>query len=219
MALANYTDLKTDIALWITRSGDSNITNQVSDFVTLCEARLNRILPIRTKETDQTLTATISSRVMTPATAFREPISLYRTTNSLYEWMRPFVVGAVAYGIADGVPSGWGVNGQTIELDVPCAVAETFVFRSLGTLALSDTSPTNWLLTNHPDVYLYGSLVQALAFMKNITYAAAWKGAFEEAISEITEQESRSKAMATLTVDEALLSIGSSGAYNINTDQ
>lgn len=40
MSLASYSDLQTAIANWLARVGDTNITSNAADFITLCEARL-----------------------------------------------------------------------------------------------------------------------------------------------------------------------------------
>lgn len=214
-------DLKSTVADWIDRAGDTNITGRTIDFIRLAEARLNRILPLKATETDQTLTAVVNSRVLTP-TSFREPISLYRTTGGLvYDEMEPFIVGAADLDINPSIPTQWGVDAAaTIVLNCPCVQADTFIFRSRGSLSLAvvnNVAATNWLLTNHPDVYLYASLTQATAFMKNLGFASTWKGALEEAIVEVRNEDSRGDALVELHVDEALQT--NAGAYNINTDQ
>ncbi|MCK8356920.1 hypothetical protein LXA28_18340, partial [Erwinia amylovora] len=44
---------------------------------------------------------------------------------------------------------------------------------------------TNWLLTDHPDLYLYGSLLQAEAYLFNDDRLAVWKTAHDEVMAEI----------------------------------
>ncbi len=51
--------------------------------------------------------------------------------------------------------------------------------------ALSDSATTNWLLTAHPDLYLFASLVEASMFGVNDERAALWKGRRDEAVEEI----------------------------------
>ncbi len=40
MTLATYSDLETAVANWLARAGDSVITSNVADFITLCESRI-----------------------------------------------------------------------------------------------------------------------------------------------------------------------------------
>lgn len=52
-------------------------------------------------------------------------------------------------------------------------------------LTLSDTQTTNWLLTDHPDIYLFGALVQAEPFLKSDPRIATWKTMLEEALTQL----------------------------------
>lgn len=217
MAIADYDGLKAAVASWLARSGDSSITGAAGDFITLLEARLNRWQPpLRVAEVSTTLTGTTSSRFIALPSDFREPISMHRTTNSVYEPMRPFIPGTVAYDVENGTPVAWGIDGTNVVLNCPEAQADTFDFRYRQKFALSDSDTTNYLLTNHPDVYLFGSLVEATAFMKTPAQATLWNGRFEQAMDEVTTQDARSKSIAPLVVDEALRT---ARTFNINTGE
>lgn len=50
---------------------------------------------------------------------------------------------------------------------------------------LSPQQQTNWLLQEHPDVYLYGSLLQVEGFIKNDPRMATWEALFEKAAEQI----------------------------------
>jgi hypothetical protein len=63
--------------------------------------------------------------------------------------------------------------------------------------ALTDQATTNWLLTAHPDVYLFGALVEASAFGEGLDEAAAWAARLELGLNEVERlsQQSRGHAM------------------------
>jgi len=207
MAITNYGELKTAIGTWLARSGDSSITGNAGDFIALLESRLNRWQPaLRTAEVDTTVTGTPGSRLIALPLDFLEPISLHRTTGGeIYEPMHPFIPGTVRLDPVAGTPTAWGIDGSNIVLGCLEAQADTFAFRYRQKFALSDDTPTNWLLTQHPDAYLFGSLVEALAFMKTAGQAQIWNQRFSEAMDQITTQEAQSKAIAPLTVDAGLM--------------
>ncbi len=50
---------------------------------------------------------------------------------------------------------------------------------------LSSTEPTNWMLQNAPDVYLYGSLLELEPFVQNDARLAVWAKGYENAIENI----------------------------------
>lgn len=215
MAIASYADLKTAIATWLARSGDSSITGNAGDFIALLEARLNRWQPaLRVAEIETPLIGTASSRFIALPSDFREPISLFRTTSSIYQPMRPFIPGNDALSVTNSTPQAWGIDGTNVVLDCPEAQADTFTFRYRQKFSLGPAdASTNWLLAEHPDVYLFGSLVEATTFMKTPGQAQVWDSRFAGAMEEVTNQDSRSKSIAPMTVDAALIT---PAPYNIN---
>jgi hypothetical protein len=55
--------------------------------------------------------------------------------------------------------------------------------------SLSDAVPSNWLLEDHPDVYLYGTLVEASLYLMDDERLPGWSQALEEAVQEIKEAD------------------------------
>lgn len=50
---------------------------------------------------------------------------------------------------------------------------------------LSVYAPTNWLLSQHPDAYLYGALFNAEAYLDNSVRAGQWKGLLDQVVQRI----------------------------------
>lgn len=204
MAISTYAELKTAIATWLERSGDVAVTGNAADFVTLAESRLNRTLPLRAMETETTLTGTVSSRQLTLPSDYVEPKSLFLTTFGTQDWLRPFLAGTETLGTTNGTPTAWTINGTAISLDRPCDQAHSFLFRYRQRFALSDASPTNWLLSNHPDAYLFACLIEANIFLGDNDGAIAWELRLSQSLDQIADKEGRSTSRAALTVDPAL---------------
>lgn len=214
MTIASYDDLKSAIERWAARDGDSNVSDQASDFVTLGESRLNRVLPLRVNKVETPLTGTIDSRSLALPSDFVEPIALFLTTFGSENWLRPVVAGTYERNTSSGTPSAWSINGDAIDINTPCDQAHTFTFRYRKSFALSDAAPTNWLLTNHPDAYLAACMVEYFLFVMNEERAAVWQQRLNAAVEEITWKDARSEANAPLSVDAA---IGAPEGFNIVT--
>ena len=204
MAITTYDELKTAIERWAAREGDTQVSGNAADFVTLGESRLNRVLPLRVNHVNTTLTGTASSRALALPSDFVEPIALFLTTFGVQTRLKPLVAGTFEYGTTNGIPSAWCINETNIDLDVPCDRAHTFSFRYRRSFTLSDSAPTNWLLTNHPDAYLAACLVEYFMFDMNEERAAVWQQRFNTAVEEIAEKDARGLAAATLSVDDAI---------------
>jgi len=86
-----------------------------------------------------------------------------------------------------GVPKYFTLVGSTIEF-APAPggsyTMEMVYYKAIA--ALSGTNATNWMLTNNPDLYLYGSLMEAMPFTKNnedlLTYATLYKAAAKDVV-------------------------------------
>jgi len=59
--------------------------------------------------------------------------------------------------------------------------------------ALSDSSSTNWLLAAHPDVYLYGTLLQAAPYMYQDKRVQMWSAAYEAALEALRISDERAE--------------------------
>ena len=44
---------------------------------------------------------------------------------------------------------------------------------------------TNWVLTSHPDVYLFGSLYQAAPYLKDDERVPVWESRYRSALDQI----------------------------------
>lgn len=211
MAIATYPDLISAVAKFAWREGDGEFESSAEDFIALAESRLNRELPLRVMETDAALVGTVGSRDMALPALYVEPIALHLTTFGVSTPLKMSVAGEMPMKMSNGTPSAWCINGENIQLDTPCDQAHTFTFRFRKSFSLSPGTPTNWLLTNHPDVYLAAALVWGDVFMKDPEAAAPHKAILEEAIAEIGWKEARSRT-GTLSVDPAL---AARGGFNI----
>ena len=205
MSLSNYSELQASVLEWMERAGQ---TGQVADWIALAEARLNRELgPV---ETNATLTGTPGSRALSiSALAMVEPVALFIADPGASDerLLPPLSPANMAYADTTGTPTNWTVDSpDEIRLNRPCDMAYAFRFRYRERFALA-TSATNWLLTNHPDVYLAASIVWGNAYNQDIAAASAWKGILDEAIPSIRHTIARTRK-GSLKVDPALLQMG-----------
>ena len=215
MAITTLAELKTAVQNWRDRQ-DAAFTDRTGEFVSLAEARLNDMVPVRLAEGDTTLTGTVDSRSISLPSDFLEPIALFRTTGGDQYQLAPVIAGTYELNTTSGWPEAWMINGSNIDLDKPCDQAHTFLFRYRKRLFDLATTDPNWLLTNHPDVYLFATLVEACGFEGDDTGFALYEARLQKAMRRVRWVEARSKSIANLRVDAALATGG--GAYNINSD-
>ena len=187
MALATYSDLQTQIGNWLERA---DLAAVIPDFVTLFEAYANRRLRTRQMETMATLTtvqgiATIPSDYLvyrsvtwngdTPRElAYAEP-TWFRAYFAVTEDEDPNIT---------GTPTIWTIDQGTVFSCMPIDDSANILFRYWQQIpALSST--VNWLYAAHPDVYLFGCLVEAQAFVLDAEKAILFKARRDEIMDEI----------------------------------
>ena len=55
--------------------------------------------------------------------------------------------------------------------------------------ALADNAQTNWLILNAPDLYLYGTLLQAEPFLMNDERVPLWERGVRQVINDLQQQD------------------------------
>lgn len=215
MSLANYSDLQASIASWMERT---DMTTVIVDCITLAEARLNRELgPV---ETDASLTGTTSSRTLDiSALSIVEPIELWMTAvgGGDEKELSQQSPATLAYLETVGEPNQWAVSSLTeIDLDRPCDQAYPFRFHYRQRFALSDSATTNWLLTNHPDIYLAACLMWGAGYQESFPNGAAWKSILDEELPRVAHTLAKQRK-GTLRVDPGLADIGRRSTFNYTT--
>lgn len=207
MSITNYTELRTAISDFMARN---DITGRAATCIQLAEARLRRELkPVLV---DAPLTGVPGSRsISVTSLSVNKPEELYLNTDGPERLLPP--LNDFARHDTPGVPSNWTFANATIILDRPCDTAHTFRFRFRQNYALSDSAPTNWLLTNHPDVYLAASMLWGNVYVQNAPEAAGWKILLDEAIPEIRGEIARQQP-SILAVNPAMATIGRLNHYD-----
>lgn len=168
----NYTQLVQAVADLMHRT---DLSASIPLFVSLAEAELNRSLRVRQMEVDQPLT-TIADNTITLADDIVDVKSLWVPG---YEGspLEPNAFDAVLASGLTGTPTMYARKGAKGVFFNGGGDVKGVVYQKLP--ALGDATPSNWLLDEHPDVYLYGALVQAAIYAKDdpATYNGQYTGA------------------------------------------
>lgn len=200
MAISTYAQLQAAVANWLVR-GD--LTARIPEFIRLAEARLNRVLRMRLAEADVALTTSVGARTVALPADFAEARALWLVRpdrRTMLPFMEPSLIGAISL---QGEPGAWTVDGATLAFDRPCDQAYALTLRMLRAFALSEAAPTNALLNEAPDVYLFATLCEAGPFLRDTELSGLYEGKLERAIGELNARDARSRAPRTLGTELA----------------
>ena len=168
MALSTYAELKTSIANWLNRS---DLTSEIADdFIKLTEADFNAKLRIRQME--QIDTVTINAETVTVPTGFISVRSFYILSGNKYplEYLTPSNLFETRGGSRTGRPRAYTIeaDNETEQFRFgpsPDTSYTGYLSYYKAIAALSDSDTSNYILSTHPNIYLYGSLYHAANFL------------------------------------------------------
>lgn len=177
MALATYADLKTSVASWLNRT---DLTSVIPDFVRLAESEIARDLRIRAMQ--ETTSATMVSGAITLPSDFLEARRLVVDDQELsyvtpeeYQRLSRNGYSTVLY---------FTQIGQT--LHVLNGESDTYSLTYWAKFdALSADADTNWLLTNHPDLYLWKSCEKGSVYLRDAEGATGYRAMYEDAKAKL----------------------------------
>lgn len=200
MSLATYADLQTTIAKWVMREGDTTLPTV--DFITLAESVIKRRVRRKTVRSQVTFNQESFSlppdcaelrsvRLNTGLPGTDRPIQIV-TPSELADFRTQMTSGGYYPRYAAVI------DGQLALVPAPnqALPAEITYFQSL--VPLSDSKPTNLLLTEAPDIYLYGACLEAAPYLERDERVATWQQRFDAAIDELNTKREREEYSASV---------------------
>lgn len=211
MALSTYSELQAAVKSWIDRN---DADAKIPDFITLAEAEINSRVRIRQNVTSRTETLTAGTSAITLPLDFLEevdPINFTDSSDPITKWSPDDIDLSLATS-PRGRPEGYAILGTQIVFN---RVADQTYSVNLRFYEKWDIAGdlTNWLLTNHPDAYLFGAVLEAQGWLGDIQGSAYATARREAAIERALRSDSRTRG-ATLKCDAALLR---PAGFNITT--
>lgn len=202
MALTTYAELKTSIGDWLNRS---DLTTAIPDFISLAEAQIERNL--RTRQMIVRSTASLSTEYSAVPDDFLEAKTFKLDTNPptpmQFETIDSMDNLSTVY-TASGKPAYFSVvGGQFRFVPTPDTTytGELTYYAKLSKLSASNT--TNWLLTAAPDIYLYGSLMQAAPYLQDDARITVWAALYKNGLEELKLADDRSSTSGGVLITRA----------------
>jgi len=191
MALTTYTELKTSIGDWLNRS---DLTTAIPDFISLAEAQIERTL--RTRQMIVRANASFDAQYGAVPSDFLETKSLKLTSTNPQTPLQFLSIDALdneaANYTASGKPRFFGVvGGQFRIVPTPDANYTTELTYYAKLTKLSSSVASNWLLASSPDIYLYGSLLQAAPYLQDDARIQTWATLYERALNDLQTADDR----------------------------
>lgn len=186
MSLDTFANLQLAVADWLNRT---DLTSQIPDFISLAEAEMKR--RIRRSTTRASLTISTDGTNLPADCA--ELTSVY-LVSALPTMDVPFRLGTpemvaerrARQADVPGRPdTGAIVAGQLLVAPTPDQTYTAEIIYRTQLTALSVSNTTNAILSEAPDAYLYGTLLQAEPYLEHDERLPMWQSKFDAAIEQL----------------------------------
>tara|TARA_R110001592_G_scaffold262593_1_gene527852 strand:- start:431 stop:1057 length:627 start_codon:yes stop_codon:yes gene_type:complete len=200
MAISTYAELNTAIASWLDRS---DLTDVIPDFIALTESRHRRDFKIRRMETRVTANTIADTEYYTLPENYvaMRNIQLNTDPKTSLEYLTPEIMDKLQAGSSKGKPKVYSIIGNDIQIrPIPDGIYEIEMLYYKYFAPLSSSNATNDMLTHHPDLYLYGALVEAEPYLQNDKRLQTWASLYDRAKKDLIDTNERDRHSGTAPV-------------------
>lgn len=192
MAINTYATLKTAMASWLDRT---DLTSSLSDFVSLAEVDIRN--DVRIQAMEQYASGTLSGATLPHPTRYLEARALtVGGKNYIYATPEVFAAKSDA-GASDRI---FTAIGQTFYvLNASSGDAYTLIYYA-AFASMSADDDTNWLLTNYPNVYLFGACRQAGIYLEDDAKISKYTALYQDAVGRLVSRERQSAVSGSALV-------------------
>jgi hypothetical protein len=206
-AVMTYTSLAADIESYLERTDTATI-NKIPTFIMLAEQIIASQIKFLGTLTVDTATMVSGNPVIAKPARWRKTVSMSITVNGekkpvllrKYEYLRNYWPDATD----TDVPLYYADYDYTHWLIAPTPAA-AYPFEVVyyeRPQPLDATNQTNWFTEYAPQALLYGSLLQAMPFLKNDSRIGVWKALYDESMATLKAEDiQRTGDRQTVAVD------------------
>lgn len=192
MAITTYSELQSAIADWLLRD---DLTSVIPSFIDLAEAKFNR--RIRDYRMVSRTTFTVDGEYEDVPADWLQTIRYQLNTSPIttLEYVTPDQAAEEKVIFSStGRPKFFTVVGSALQ-HVPAPDAsytgELTYYAKIP--ALTDAATSNWLLAAAPDVYLYGTLLEAAPYLDDDARIQTWGSLLEQGLSSLAIESDRAR--------------------------
>jgi hypothetical protein len=194
MAIGTYAELQTAVANWLDRD---DLTDRIPEFIALAEAKMNRVLRISLMENVSTaITMVVGTRDYDLPAGFTGMKEFHLTTSPIValSYITPEMMNRMWAGSNKGKPQAFTLfsdaGTRKVKIGpVPDSAYTTSMLYLKKIDNLSVANPTETMLTENPDVYLYGALLEAEPFLMNDARIQIWAGLLQQVAKDLQDRD------------------------------
>jgi hypothetical protein len=180
----DYAWLQSRVARWLHRT---DLTADIKDFITLAEARINADLDARAQDQIATLATVAHASVLPIPTDLLNVRSFLLQNIRELDYMAPENFNA-RYGTAgEGSPIAYTIIGGNFYFGPTPDSNYSLTLAYQGNIPSLAANGTNFLMSAHPNVYLFATLVESTKFIADDGRLPTWEISYQQAIKAVND--------------------------------
>jgi hypothetical protein len=190
VSITTYAELKSAIADFLNRD---DLTSTIPTFISLGEAQIAR--DVRHWKQEKRVTTSVDERYENLPNDWIEVKFITLSTGAMLETVAPSNMADMrARSDTPGVPKYVRMTADQLEFyPTPSAATDISMLYYARTPALSDASPTNWLLSDAPDVLLYASLIHSAPYLAEDARVQIWGSLYQSGVEKLNIENQRGR--------------------------
>ncbi|MFE8106915.1 phage adaptor protein [Sphingomonas melonis] len=189
--ISDYSSLVEKAKLWLDRG--SELDTLIPTFIANTEGHLNRVLRTPEMEAFAPMTAVAGSFTL-PADCIQ--VRSLTVAGQPLAASSPVDLATRYYGrnnaYVTGCPAAYAISGRQVQV-APVSDGQIALSYWQRIPALTVNQPSNWLLDNHADIYLFGTLFHANTYIVDTDAAAGWSTLFDAAVGTLQDAGQRAR--------------------------
>lgn len=190
--LTTYSGLKAAIGDWLVRD---DLTAMAAGFISLVEFEFNRVIRHRFMEVRGPLAITSSLTALPSDCLELKSVAYTGDPGSGLDFIPPEdVANFTATHSTAGRPGWYSLEANNIRTLPTPDTTYSYDLLYYGRITpLSDSAPSNWLLVEAGDLYLWGALLQASPYIKDDPRITVWQDKYDAAMSSLNSSNEHAR--------------------------
>lgn len=181
MAISTYSELKTAVANWLDRT---DLTSRIPEFIALAEADIR--IDVRCRAMEALASSALTGETLAFPTRYLEARRLV-VNGDVLTYVSPEVYAQMSD--ASMTQDVYTVIGESFYI-LTGASGDTYTLLYWASFAaFSADADTNWLLTNAPGVYLFGTLKHAALYEQAAGDVNTFAAQYMDAVGRLASRE------------------------------
>jgi len=194
MSISTFGELKTAVASELDR-GD--LTSKIPEFIAIAESFIKQDVRIRDQE--KRVTASISTEYFDLPTDYLEIRDIQINSDPVGRLAFLSSPQMDTFYTGTGKPKAYAIFGTEVQFKpVPDTTYTVEIAYISKYTAFSADNDTNYLLTNHPEIYLYASCISGADFLEDQPKIEKYTSLYQAAVKKLNDSEKKANYGASI---------------------